>query len=309
LASEAELIAAISQVFAAPADSEIIVGIGDDAAVVRFAAAVKGASVGRSEKHLVLAADMAVEGVHFNRSWSTLFEIGAKTTGANLADIFAMGAKPRYILVSAALPSDFTVEQARELATGIMDEASKVGALVVGGDLARSDKNALVLSISVTGEVRDPITRSGAQVGDLVIISRYPGQSAAGLELLRAGINDERTAEHKRPTIDYEAATAFALAGVSSMIDVSDSLASELAHLARASGVGIEILSDPAMNVHGGEDHIFLATISPQLPMPRQAIEIGRVVFGKGVRMDGAPLIHNGFNHFDAPEEFGEDFR
>jgi len=294
MATESELIKAIAQVFASPSNPDIAIGIGDDAAVVRFAAA----SSGRGENFAVLAADMAVEGVHFNRAWSSLFEIGAKITGANLADIFAMGAKPRYLLVSAALPEDFTVEQARELALGIVDEAKKVDAVVVGGDLARSPGNSLVLSLSVMGEVRDPITRSGAEVGDLVIMSDYPGKSAAGLALLQAGINDERTNEHKRPTINYEAAREFARAGVSSMIDVSDSLASELTHLAQAAGVGIEILSDPQMDVHGGEDHIFLATISPHLPMPRYAIEIGRVVLGKGVRMDGVPLIHQGFSHF-----------
>lgn len=295
MASESELISHISQIFSAGQAPHVLVGIGDDAAVVEFQNSPKT----RGTKRLVLAADMAVEGVHFNRSWSTLFEIGAKVTGANLADICAMGAAPLYILVSAALPKDFTIEEAGQLARGIVDEASKVGAVVVGGDLSRAASEHLVLSLSVAGEVYEPITRSGAQVGDLVIINDYPGASAAGLELLREGINDERSTQHKRPIIDYDAAREFALAGVSSMIDISDSLASELGHIARASGVGIEILSDPRMNVHAGEDHIFLATISPHLPMPRKAIEIGRVVLGKGVRLDGAPLLHEGFKHFD----------
>ena len=82
------------------------------------------------------------------------------------------------------------------------------------------------------------------------------------------------------------------------MQDVSDGLISELTHIAKASGVGIEIVTDEDIDFHGGEDHIFVATISPHLPFPRQAIEIGRVVLGKGVRINGVPVSHQGFKHF-----------
>jgi thiamine-monophosphate kinase len=289
LASESELIAALSEIFGAVAHPGLVLGIGDDAAVVSFPKA-------RGENRVALAADMAVEGVHFNRAWSSLFEIGAKVTAANCADIYAMGGKPEFLLVSAALPDNFSVEEVRELAKGIVDEASKVGAVVVGGDLTRS--STMVISISIFGAIKDPIMRSGAQVGDLVIISGFPGASAAGLALLQSGIHDERTLAHRRPVVDYLAARDFALAGVSAMADVSDGLISELGHIAKASGVGIEILSDPQLDLHGGEDHIFVATISPHLPFPRQAIEIGRVVLGKGVRVDGISVQHQGFNHF-----------
>ena len=287
MASEAELIAAVKVIFEAePASPErILVGIGDDAAVI---AQPKG--------KVALSTDIAVEGVHFNRDWSSLFEIGAKITAANLADIFAMGGKPEYLLVAAALPLDFGVIEIQELARGIVDEAAKVGALVVGGDLTAS--NSLVVSMAVYGSVKDPILRSGASVGDLVIISDLPGKSAAGLELLKRGIKDERTMAHRRPEVNYFAARDFALAGVSAMCDVSDGLVSELSHIARASRVGIEIQTDEAIDFQGGEDHIFVATISPHLPFPRSAIEIGRVVLGKGVRVNGEIATHTGFTHF-----------
>ena len=287
MATESELIAAVKAIFELPGrlDDRILVSIGDDAAVI---AQPKG--------KVVLTTDIAVEGVHFRREWSSLFEIGAKVCASNLADIYAMGGTPEYLLVAAGLPSGFTVLEIEELARGIVDEASKVGARVVGGDLTASP--ALVISIAAYGRVKDPILRSGAQVGDLVIISDLPGKSAAGLELLRQGLNDERTLAHRRPEVNYLAARDFALAGVSAMCDVSDGLVSELGHIARASGVGIEIRSDENINFQGGEDHIFVATISPHLPFPRQAIEIGRVVLGKGVRVNGEPASHQGFIHF-----------
>ena len=285
MASEAELIAALKAIFEANADERVLVGIGDDAAVI---AQPKG--------KVALATDIAVEGVHFNRSWSSLFEIGAKITAANLADIYAMGGKPEYLLVAAALPQGFEVSEIQELARGIVDEAAKVGARVVGGDLTASQ--SLVISIAVYGSIKDPVLRSRAKVGDLVIINDLPGASAAGLALLQQGIKDERTLPHRRPIVDYIAARDFALAGVSAMADVSDGLISELSHIAKASGVGIEIRTDEPIDFHGGEDHVFVATISPHLPFPRQAIEIGRVVLGKGVRINGEPASHKGFTHF-----------
>ena len=287
MASESSLIAAVQAIFesAPQPDERVLVGIGDDAAVVS-----------QPKGKVTLATDIAVEGVHFSRNWSSLFEIGAKITAANLADIYAMGGTPEYLLVAAALPAGFTVSEIQELARGIVDEAKKVGARVVGGDITAS--TALVISIAVYGSVKDPILRSGASVGDLVIINDLPGKSAAGLELLKAGISDERTLAHRRPLVDYAAARDFALAGVSAMCDVSDGLASELLHIARASGVGIEIRTDEAIDFAGGEDHVFVATISPHLPFPRQAIEIGKVVLGKGVRINGEPAVHKGFTHF-----------
>jgi len=287
MASESSFIAAVQAIFesAGSSDERVLVGIGDDAAVIS-----------QPKGKVTLATDIAVEGVHFNRKWSSLFEIGAKITAANLADIYAMGGTPEYLLVAAALPEGFTVAEIQELARGIVDEADKVGARVVGGDLTASE--VLVVSIAVYGSVKDPVLRSGAQVGDLVIISDLPGKAAAAWELLKNGINDERTLPHRRPIVDYSAARDFSLAGASAMCDVSDGLTSELLHISRASGVGIEIRTDEAIDFDGGEDHIFVATISPHLPFPRQAIEIGKVVLGKGVRINGELALHKGFTHF-----------
>ena len=301
MASESELIAALTAVFK-HSDRNVLIGIGDD-----------GAVIAPSQNKSVLAADMAVEGVHFNRKWSTLREIGAKITAANLADIYAMGGEPKYLLVSAGLTVDFGISEITELAKGIAEEAALVGASVVGGDISRAEQ--LVISISVFGEVEKPITRSGAKPGDSVIISGLPGKSAAGLVQLKSGTTEsEFISAHKKPVVNYQLAKKFQ--GVNAMCDVSDGLLSELNHIASASGVGIELESkliseipgfkelETATNediwelvLSGGEDHVFVATTSSDIP--EGAHLIGKVVSGTGVKVSEiSKLPATGFRHF-----------
>ena len=307
MASESELIAALSAVFTLSDPSfnsfkNVLVGIGDDGAVIKA-----------SPQNSVLATDMAVEGVHFKREWSSLHEIGAKITAANLADIYAMGGDPKYLLVSAGLTSDFGIAEIKALANGIKSEADLVGAVIVGGDISRAEK--LVISISVFGEVTSPITRSGAKVGDLVIVSGLPGKSAAGLFQLQSGVSDSTfTSAHKKPVLNYELAKKFR--NVNAMCDVSDGLLSELNHISSASKVGIELDSKlisaiPGFKelgeateleiwdlvLAGGEDHVFVATTSSEVP--EGAFVIGKVVNGSGVSVSGvSKLPATGFRHF-----------
>ncbi len=305
MASESELIAALTAVFKlsdANVRENVLIGIGDD-----------GAVIAPSQNKSVLAADMAVEGVHFNRKWSTLREIGAKITAANLADIYAMGGDPKYLLVSAGLTADFGICEITELAKGIAEEAALVGASVVGGDISRAEQ--LVISISVFGEVENPITRSGSKVGDSVIISGLPGKSAAGLIQLQSGVTESSfVSAHKKPVVNYQSAKKFR--EVSAMCDVSDGLLSELSHIASASGVGIELDSKLIEQIpgfkeletataadiwelvlSGGEDHVFIATTSTDIP--EGAHVIGKVVTGTGVKVSGvSKLPAIGFRHF-----------
>jgi thiamine-monophosphate kinase len=304
VATEGELIAALARIFTKP-DPNLLVGIGDDAAVIK----------GNSE-NLVAATDMAVEGVHFKREWSSLNEIGAKVTAANLADIFAMGGEPKYLLVSAGLPENLSIEELTELAMGIKSEADHVGAAVVGGDISKSEK--LVISIAVFGSVDGAITRSGAKVGDSVIISNITGPSAAGLHQLQEGKKVSLyISAHKKPIVRYDLARAFRTAN--SMCDVSDGLLSELNHIAKASKVGIEldrakfsdvpgyaelVLTSETEGIDvwqwvlaGGEDHAFVATTSG--PIPAGATVIGKVVSGNEVKVLGlSELPTEGFKHF-----------
>jgi thiamine-monophosphate kinase len=309
MASESELIAALARIFGdTPLHSQLLVGIGDDAAVMK-----------ESGRALVAGSDMAVEGVHFRRDWSSLSEIGGKLAVANFADIYAMGAEPKYLLITAGLTADVGISEIEELARGIKAQADSVGAIVVGGDLSSSP--VLTLSMTALGEMPTgsaAITRAGAQVGEKVILSGVPGYSAAGLAALRSGRADEFTSvvrQHRLPVLDTKAAQSFARAGVSSMCDVSDGLLSELGHIARSSGVGIEIasaaLASPVLEeiaerlggdawewiLTGGEDHLFLATISGALP--DGAIEIGTVVSGERVRVLDRPAPEKtGYRHF-----------
>jgi thiamine-monophosphate kinase len=306
VAREAELIAALSRIFSGRSSDALIVGIGDDAAVVKAPLAP-----------IALAADMAVEGTHFNRNWSSLYEIGAKVTSANLADIFAMGGSPEYLLVSAALPKNLSVEELEELALGIFDEAASVGAIVVGGDLTSSDR--IVISISVFGSIARPIMRSGAHVGDRVVLSALTGESAAGLAILQRGILDGNSAHHRNPTVHYEKAQSIAHLA-HALTDISDGLISALTDIANASHVQIEIdraalqgaegfdhLESLAREhggdvwnwiLHGGEDHAFVATVPAGSTLPSGFFEIGRVVEGSRVLVDGFIAEHQGFNHF-----------
>ena len=281
-------------------------GIGDDGAVIKA-----------NPQNLVATTDMAVEGIHFKREWSSLHDIGAKLTAANLADIYAMGGTPKYLLVSAGLTKDFGIPEIEELANGIKSEADLVGVSVIGGDLSSAEK--LVISITALGEVEKPITRSGAKVGDVVIISGLSGKSAAGLHQLQNGISDSPFIRaHRKPDVNYKLATNFR--SVSAMCDVSDGLLSELNHIASASKVGIEIdvelvkvipgfeaLAEIAGSdiwqlvwqwiLTGGEDHIFVATTSAQIPVG--AYQIGKVIAGNKVTVPGiAELPSSGFRHF-----------
>ena len=169
--SESELILNISEIFA-ESNSDLLVGIGDDAAVVK-----------RPDNSVVVTTDMAVEDVHFTVQWSSAYQIGRKAVAANLADIFAMGGKPKYLTVAMAATGNEDLEWMLDVAKGIAHEAHVVGAQVIGGDLSRAEK--IVISITAIGECQNPILRSGAQVGDQIYISGLPGWSAAGLLALQ----------------------------------------------------------------------------------------------------------------------------
>ena len=305
--SERELIFNISEIFAEANSegSEVLVGIGDDAAVIA-----------RPEAQVVVTTDMAVEDVHFKIKWSSAKEIGRKVAAANLADVFAMGGKPKYLTVAMAATGNENLEWMLEVARGIAQEARLAGAQVIGGDLARSEK--IVISITAIGECVKPILRSAALIGDSIFVSKLPGWSAAGLIALQneshGDLIDLAISEHRAPTINYDVATEIAI-GANSLCDISDSLIIQAEQMAEASGVQFVIDGEmisalpefpkllqvaKQLNVSvfdlilsGGEDHAFLAT-----GRALRGFEIGKVMAGSGVRLDHLETPQPGWQHF-----------
>src|SRR5688572_2109320 len=152
------------------------VGPGDDAAVLRT-----------PDGRVVATTDVLVEGRHFRKEWSAAPDVGARAAATSLADVAAMGAAPAALLVGLGLPPDREVDWVLGLADGLNDEAASAGARVAGGDVVRSD--VVVVSVTALGtlEGREPVTRSGARVGDLVAVSGRLGWAAAGLAVLSRG--------------------------------------------------------------------------------------------------------------------------
>jgi len=302
---EAGVISALTRIFGAT-HRGVEIGIGDDAAVVT------------TTDRTVITTDMAVEGTHFSTKWSSPFDIGRKITSANLADVYAMGGSPKYLVVAVTLTGQESMDWIEELAEGIAHEARSCGAFVVGGDLAKGP--CVVISITAIGEVDHPIVRSGAQVGDSIYISSLPGWSAAGLSIIEKDLADDlaihAVSEFNAPTVDYVAAIQFSNKRAHAMCDISDALVIQAHQMAQASGVALkfdqgliaqhtefgtlkELADSQGVDVWqwifaGGEDHVFLAT-----GIDLEGFCVGTVVEGNGVlgvEMKKAPDTWRHFN-------------
>lgn len=305
-------------------DSAVLLGAGDDAAVLR-------APDGRT----VATTDMMLEGRHFRREWSSASDIGHKAAARNLADIAAMGAVPTALLVAFAGPGDLSLQWVTDLASGIARECDEVGAVVAGGDTSSADK--VIIAITALGDLagQAPVTRSGARPGDLVAVAGQLGSAAAGLSLLAAdadlsvpGLDNLAglVQAHRRPRPPYAAGPAAGLLGATSMIDISDGLIADLGHIAEASDVRIELSSSllgddriarrDALRqasallglpewlpwvLTGGDDHALAATFPASAALPAAWTVVGAVTPGHGVLVDQ----HNwadrgGWEHFRA---------
>ncbi|MFM2145000.1 MAG: hypothetical protein RI899_788 [Actinomycetota bacterium] len=305
--TEEQVISEISSIFSPSTlkNPRVVVGIGDDAAVVA------------TDQHSVITTDIAIEDVHFKREWSTAYQIGSKITVANLADVYAMGAEPRYLVVALTLTGDEDMLWIKDLAQGIADTAAASGSVVVGGDLSRGEK--IIISVTAIGSSRLHITRSGARVGDSIYVSALPGWSRAGFEILSRNLPESPAFAHalsqfKSPQLDPVVMRSFKSAH--SLCDVSDSLIVQAEQMSKASLVTLEIdtkkiekcdgfadLAAVAETIRcdvwdlilgGGEDHVLLAT-GVNLP----GICIGRVVTGRGVKILDMKKAPDTWRHFN----------
>jgi thiamine-monophosphate kinase len=233
---ELDLIRAIERA-TEPRSERLVRWIGDDAAVVR------------SRPFAVTSIDSIADGVHFELSTHSPADIGWKALAQALSDLAAMGADAGEAYLSLALPDDIPEADALELVRGAELCAERAGATIAGGDVVRAP--ALVVTAAVTGwaEREDELVgRDGAEPGNLVGVTGELGASAAGLLLLR-GAEAELTEavrarlirRHRRPEPLLRAGRALADAGAHALIDVSDGLATDARHLARRSGVALEL--------------------------------------------------------------------
>jgi thiamine-monophosphate kinase len=297
-----------------PRGEATLVGIGDDAAVLAM-----------PDGRVVASTDLLIEGRHFRRDWSGPEEIGGKAAAQNLADLAAMGADPTALLVGLAVPAAESADWVQRLVAGLARECAAAGATVAGGDLASAD--AVMIAITALGNLagRAPVTRAGAHPGDVLAVAGVLGHSAAGLALLSAGLDGPAPLieAHRWPHPPYQAGPEAATLGATALIDVSDGLVADLGHVARASGVLIDLDSsrlpspqalaeaaaalaaataapgaaagsDPGdvgvplgWVLTGGEDHALAATFSPQTPLPPRWTVVGEVREGRGVLVDG----------------------
>lgn len=303
------LIAEVTRDRAQPAST--LLGPGDDAAVVAAA-----------DGRVVATTDVLVAGVHFRLDWSTPEQVGRKAAAANLADIAAMGAVPTALLVGLAAPPDTPVETVAGLADGLWAEAAVVGAGLVGGDVVTSATLTVAVTALGSLEGRPPVTRSGARPGDVVALAGRLGWAAAGLAVLQRGFRSPGVvvAAHRVPEPPYAAGPAAAVAGATAMIDVSDGLLADLAHIAAASGVVVDVGRPPvpqklvevgaALGIDpvvflltGGEDHALVATFPPDAALPTGFTPIGQVRSGDAaVLVEGKPYDGDpGWTHFRPP--------
>jgi thiamine-monophosphate kinase len=275
----------------------VLLGPGDDAALV-------SAADGRT----VVSTDVLVQDRHFRLDWSTPQDVGRKAIAQNAADIEAMGARVTAFVVGFGAPGDTPVARVDALVDGMWDEAARIGAGIVGGDLVGCPQ--WVLSVTVLGDLdgRAPVLRSGAKAGSVLAVTGELGRSAAGYALWDNGIDgfDELRRRHLVPQPPYGQGAAAAVAGAQAMIGVSDGLIADLRHVAEASAVGIDLstaalgadhdaLTAPAAAVGadpwpwvlaGGEDHALAASFAG--PAPAGWRVIGRVLDGPArVLVDG----------------------
>lgn len=309
---------------------DVRLGIGDDAALL---AVPEG-------QELAVAIDTLVEGVHFPRDTAPA-DIGWKSLAVNLSDLAAMGASPAWALLALTLPGAASAEAVGAFIDGFAEGFAQLAQphrlALVGGDTTRGP---LTISVAVHGFVPPgrALTRAGAKVGDVVLVTGTLGDAAAGLHLLQHG---SRLAAGD-PQRDYlverlnrpmpRLAAGMALRGrASACLDVSDGLLADLSHICAGSGVGAEI--DSALlprssallglfdetgardfALAGGDDYELCFTVPPahvaevQADLARlggDATRIGRIVDGHGVRVrdaDGAWLepARQGWDHFAA---------
>src|SRR5688572_18406006 len=194
---------------------------------------------------------MSVEGIHFRRDWLAPFEIGCRAASAALSDLAAVAARPIGVLVAVALPEADAGDFAVEVMAGVRSAAERAGGVVLGGDLTRSP-GPVVVDVTVVGEAREPVLRSGARPGDeLWVTGELGGAGVTVARLLREELPDpDALLRFTAPVPRCAEALWLKERGLpTAMLDLSDGLAGDATHLAAASGVSI-VFDQDAIPTH-----------------------------------------------------------
>jgi len=293
---------------------DVVVGIGDDAAVMQLAA----------NEQLIVSTDTMVDGVHFPKETSP-FDIGYKLMAVNLSDLASMGAQPRWASLALSLPES-DERWLEDFSAGLFELAGKYSVQLVGGDTTRGP---LTLSLTLQGTVTENqyLQRSGAQVGDAIFVSGQLGDAGLALRQLQAkqGVNTQLLARLNRPTPRVELGQS--LQGVAhAAIDISDGLLADLGHIMEASELGAELQledlpiseavslttaeGDWSLPLNAGDDYELCFTV-PESSIGQLASQhclltrIGTVVANKGIDCftstgERLEARRTGYQHFDS---------
>ena len=323
---EREIIAHIRR--AAGTCPDLVVGIGDDCAVYKTA----------PDLVTLVTTDTMVEGVHFDLAWHPPVALGRKAASVNISDIAAMGGLPRFALLSLALAPAFESQWLEAFMAGFLAGLAEHGVTLIGGDTVQSGQES-VLSVTMLGEMAEAelLTRKGARPGDVVLVSGFLGEAAAGLALCRRGLAQEAAwqpliAAHLDPVPQVALGRVLAASGlVHAMQDLSDGLATDLAHICAESEVGAVVAAEkiplsPLLcraaetcgqspldwALAGGEDYQLLFTAGEHQvaglsslvreKTGRGLFVVGRIVEGQGVFLEeagqGREISYQGYEHF-----------
>jgi thiamine-monophosphate kinase len=277
---EFNLIDRLKKILPAVEDPGLLVNIGDDTAVIQV----------NEQEVWLITCDIQIEGRHFRLENTSFYNLGKRSMAVNLSDIAAMGGQPAFALVSLGLSPDMTVNNYDSLFEGMRDQLAEFNAHIIGGNLAKSEKN-LIIDITMLGKAKPNqfVQRKGASFGDQIYVTGTLGDSGAGLALLeKFGREYPRKYEpliqahvSPKPRIDIGKKLAEKHLATA-MIDISDGVASDLYHTCKMNKVGAVIdfeklpfstdipevvhlckLDREDLLLHSGEDYELLFTVAP----------------------------------------------
>ncbi len=323
---EKALIAGVRRMAGRGNKSAIRTGIGDDCAVLRLGRPGDGPV----SDEVLVTTDFSLEGIHFRREWHSAEAVGHRCLARGLSDIAAMGGKPVAAFLSLALPRDVQQKWVDRFSQSLLKLAKKYGVTLAGGDTAES-ASGILADIVVVGSVPrgEAVLRSGARPGDRIYVSGVLGGSAAALAKMlskpKGKLNPKEYKRHFFPEPRIELGNLLRKKKLAAaMIDTSDGLSTDLAHICEESGVGAEIWAEaiprakvgrPArpvdleMALNGGEDYELLFTARSEKSVPCRMAGVAIACIGEITRGKKISVREQSGSGYELPAQGWEHFR